>query len=188
MVIVRNLINHLPIARKLTRNYCFDVWCTVHIKDINSTRFSNLHAQFSSLRRVSAHERAIFRECSYTAVTKICFSDCKNINSDITNVFKQIIILYTATTTIQLDGSWLQYMCTPWRWPSHEPKCVGGKIIVHVSWKILCNSYGITDFDAVCTVHNVVSWYFSVRNEQSAPGIMVPLRRRHVTASDLTGS
>ena len=36
----------------------FDAWCTVHDEHLNSTRFSNLQAQFSFLRRVSAHERA----------------------------------------------------------------------------------------------------------------------------------
>jgi hypothetical protein len=41
----------------------------------------------------------------------------------------------------QLDASWMQYMSTPWRWPPHKPKRVGGKIIVHVSWKILWNLY-----------------------------------------------
>jgi hypothetical protein len=53
----------------------------------------NLH-HFTQLRSTSRSER-----------TLICFSDFKNINSDITNVFNQIIILYTIATTIQLDGS-----------------------------------------------------------------------------------
>jgi hypothetical protein len=39
----------------------------------------------------------------------------------------------------QLDASWLQYMSTPWRWPSHEPKRVGGKRTVRVGCKILLN-------------------------------------------------
>jgi hypothetical protein len=64
----------------------------------------NLH-HFTQWRRTTRSER-----------TLICFSDFKNINSDITNVFNQILILYMTTTMIHLDGSWLQYMSTPWRW------------------------------------------------------------------------
>ena len=52
----------------------------------------NLH-HFTQLKDKTKNERIL-----------ICFSDFKNINSDRTNVFNQIIILYT-TTTIQPDGS-----------------------------------------------------------------------------------
>ena len=105
---------------------------TYIIKSESATKIEdfafNLH-HFTQLRNTTRSER-----------TLICFSDFKSIKIDITNVFNQIIILYTTTTTLQLDASWLQYMSTPWRWPSHEPKRVGGKRIVRVSWKILWNS------------------------------------------------
>jgi hypothetical protein len=80
----------------------------------------------------------------------ICFSDFKYINSDITNVFNQTTILYTTMATIQLHGSWLQYVSTLWRWPSDVPKRIKGKRIVHVSWKILWNSNNIICFMAEC--------------------------------------
>ena len=86
----------------------FDIWCTMHDERMNSTRISNLHAQFSFLRRVV------------------------------------VVIVYKilhATSTVQLDANWLQYASTPSRWHSHEPKRVGGKRIVHVSWKFFWNSY-----------------------------------------------
>ena len=95
----------------------FNAWCTVHDEHMDSTRSSNLHAQFSFLRLVSAQKRTIFRKCSYTKVS------------------------FHLTTTIQLDASWLQYISISWRWPFHELKPVGGKRIAHVSWKILWNSY-----------------------------------------------
>jgi hypothetical protein len=40
-----------------------------YVLSVNFTRFSNIHAEFSFLRRVSAHDRAIFRECSFTEVS-----------------------------------------------------------------------------------------------------------------------
>jgi hypothetical protein len=49
---------------------------------------------FTQLRSTTRSER-----------TLICFSNFKNISSDITNVFNEIIILHTITTMIQLDGS-----------------------------------------------------------------------------------
>ena len=81
-------------------------WKGRTLKSVNSTRFSNLHAQFSFLKHISAHDRAIFRDCSYTEVS-----------------FHLVVVV------IDLKK---QYMSTSWRWPSHEPKHVWGKRIAHL--------------------------------------------------------